>query len=426
MLSLRYRLNSACSLVVALAGTACVATPVVEPLPPKGNTAAHETTVQKTDATPAAPPIAAEVEPPRAPVVPELARFHAALRGLESKTARGHVRILWVGDSHGQADFWSGQLRRLLAERFGFGGPGFVHVGYKNYRHDGIKLETDGKWRMRPKRPVWIEKQDDGVFGLGGLMMSGYADAPRVSLTITETLPTQKLRWDLCYRFHKPEDQLEIVLGEDRRALRVDAASPVNTLRHIEMTSSSSLTFAVRPIGRTDLCGVVIETDPDVAPGVVLDTISINGARFGTPLAWDEEAWKQEVARRSPSLVVLELGTNEAGDGNPKYAAIADQAEALLGRVRAVSPDADCLVVSPTDRADAEERAAKMRSTLMARAKQMGCAWFDAWEHLGGQGGMAKLRDAEEGKVQPDGIHLTIKGYRELGATMYAELMKGY
>ncbi|NUO50929.1 MAG: hypothetical protein HOV80_18910 [Polyangiaceae bacterium] len=374
----------------------------------------------------ATPPIAAEVEPTRAPVVPELARFHAALHELESKKRTRHVRIYWVGDSHGQADFWSGQLRRLLAERFGSGGPGFLHLGYKNYRHDGIKLETDGKWRMRPKRPVGIEKQDDGVFGLGGLMMSGYADSPKVQLTITETLPTEKLTYDLCYRFHQPDDQLEVTLGGERRAVRVDHASPVNSIRHLEMTPSSLSPFVVRPIGRTDLCGVAVETDPTAAPGIVLDTIAINGARYGTMLAWDEEAWVAEATRRPPDLAILELGTNEAGDTSPRYERVADQAEALLARIRKVSPDADCLIVSPTDRADAEDRTAAMRDALMARSKLLGCAWFDAWHVLGEKGGMAKLRDEGEGKVQPDGIHLTIKGYRELGATMFSELMKGY
>jgi lysophospholipase L1-like esterase len=257
-------------------------------------------------------------------------------------------------------------------------------------------------------------------------MMSGYADSPKVELTITENLPTEKLSYDVCYRFHQPDDQLELTLGGERRALRVDADSPVNVLKHIEMTTSSLSPFVVRPIGRADLCGVAVETDPHVAPGIVLDTLAINGARYGTMLAWDEEAWTAEASRRPPDLAVLELGTNEAGDASPRYERVADQAEALLARIRKAAPNADCVIVSPTDRADAEDRAAEMRDALMARSKLLGCAWFDAWHLLGEKGGMAKLRDEGEGKVQPDGIHLTIKGYRELGATMFSELMKGY
>jgi len=415
------------ALFPALGLLGCAAEPVVPSVPEHIEAAALSPVL--TDASPPHLPVSASVAPvaaPRTSSNPQLARFHGALRALEEKRATRHVRVLWLGDSHGQADFWSGQLRRSLAERFGSGGPGFVHLGYKNYRHDGLKLEVDGRWRMRPKRPVWIERQDDGVFGLGGLMMSGYADSPRVELTVSDTGGAEQLSFDLCYRFHKPDDQLEITVGGQRRSLQVGADSPINELRHVMLTGPSSSSFAVRPIGRTDLCGVVVEADPRTTPGVVLDTLSINGARYGTMLAWDAEAWTAEVARRQPDLVILELGTNEAGDGTPKFDRVADDARALLERVRSAAPSCDCVVVSPTDRADAETRTTKMRATLMARAAELGCAWFDAWEILGGEGAMAKLREESEPKVQADGIHLTIKGYRELGQAMFTQLMKGY
>ena len=415
------------ALLTATSLAACASAPVADPPVPLER-AAGPASIQ-SDASPLAGAASAHPDdqrPPLLPEVPELARFHAALRSLAEKKADNHVRILWLGDSHGQADFWSGQVRKSLAQRFGYGGPGFVHLGYKNYRHDGIKLAIDGRWRMRPKRPVWIERQDDGVFGLGGLMMSGYADSPRVELRLTEPVSSDKVVYDVCYRFHKPEDQLEITLGSERRTLKVDADSPVNALRHVILTGPSSSNLTVRPIGRTDLCGATVEGEPGREPGVVLDTLAINGARYGTMLAWDAEAWVAEVARRRPSLVILELGTNEAGDGTPKYTRVADEAEALLGRVRLAAPTCDCVVVSPTDRADAEERSARMRDELKARAKDLGCTWFDAWELLGGQGAMAKLREESEPKVQADGIHLTIKGYRELGAAMYTELIRGY
>ena len=41
------------------------------------------------------------------------------LRELERKQRASHVRIVWLGDSHGAADFWSGAVRTALQERFG-------------------------------------------------------------------------------------------------------------------------------------------------------------------------------------------------------------------------------------------------------------------------------------------------------------------
>jgi lysophospholipase L1-like esterase len=372
-------------------------------------------------------PALAVDDPDRVETVPELARFYRALRAHQAGALGRNVRVMWLGDSHGQADFWSGQLRARLAERFGAAGPGFVHLGYKNYRHDGLKLEIRGKWRMRPKKPTGVKRDGDGVFGLGGLMMSGYADSPRVELSLSPPFGAARSRFDVCYRLREAGDVLSVSGGGlPVRELRATKDAPAGAIRHLEVEASSSEPFVVRPIGRTDLCGVVVESASPESHGVVLDTLAINGARYGTALAWDADAWVAEATRRAPDLVVLELGTNEAGDPSPAYDAVARDMTELLGRVRRASPNADCVVVSPTDRADAETRTTRMHDVLAQAAERSGCVYFDAWKLLGGEGAMARLREEPEPTVQKDGIHLTIKGYRKLGDQMFDELMKGW
>ncbi len=413
---------------LALLLAACNSAPAAYPDPvPLASVTETAPSLAATSDAPLPPPAPIEdSSPPYASKTPELARFHAALNGLERQRSKRHVRVLWLGDSHGQADFWSGQLRKQLQARFGNAGPGFLHLGYKNYRHDGIKLDIQGKWRMRPKKPVGIKKQDDGAFGLGGLLMSGYEDNPRVELTLNEPLPGANAHYDLCYRFVQQGDAIAYALDGAKETTVTSTQSSLGAMTHLPLQGKPAGPLVVRPIGRTDLCGVVLETDPDKQPGVVVDTLAINGARYGTMLAWDETAWVTEVERRAPDLVILELGTNEAGDGTPAYSKVSGQVGELLGRVRKAGKHVDCVVVSSTDRADAETRTTQMRATLKEAAKREGCFWFDAWELLGGEGAMAKLREEPEPKVQPDGIHLTIKGYRGLGDQMVGALLKGY
>lgn len=416
-----------------LATTACAAPQTAEPAPnlvakSPPNTAPSPLPEVTAPAPPTLPIESTQerIETAFESSTPELARFHAALHALEKGRRTDHVRVLWFGDSHGQADFWSGELRKLLGERFGKGGPGFLHLGYKNYRHDGVKLDVRGKWRMRPKRPVHTKRQADGVYGLGGLMMSGYQDMPRVSIDLTDPIPGEKVKLDLCYRFVDEGDGLAYSIDGKPEVTLVSKNDERGTVRHLELEASSKQPLVVRPLGRTALCGVVVEADPVKHPGVVLDTLAINGARYGTALAWDEDAWTREVARRKPDLVVLEYGTNEAGDTNPAYEKVGKQMGELLARVRKVSANVECVVVSPTDRADAETRVTRMRETLMIAAKKEGCFWFDAWHVLGGEGSSARLSEESEPKVQADKIHLTIKGYREIGATMFDTLLSGY
>ncbi len=97
------------------------------------------------------------------------------------------VRVLWFGDSHTAADYMTDRVRRGLQERFGSGGPGFVRIGLANYRHAGLKVSRDGAWRIEPHPPARRSRQDDGVFGLGGLRAVGEASArARLELTGSE------------------------------------------------------------------------------------------------------------------------------------------------------------------------------------------------------------------------------------------------
>ncbi|MEJ7735277.1 MAG: hypothetical protein WKG00_39590, partial [Polyangiaceae bacterium] len=142
--------------LAALGGAGCTASndvaepppaPVTPPPPPPPS-------------SPVAPPLTTdavlplEAEPaiavPAAPTGP-LSRFFAALGSLERRERTDHVRMMWIGDSHAAADYWSGAVRSTLQTRFGKAGPGYVYLGYKGYRHDGVTLDVAGKWACPPR-----------------------------------------------------------------------------------------------------------------------------------------------------------------------------------------------------------------------------------------------------------------------------------
>lgn len=415
--------------LTALLASACGAPPRPD-LYPDGINPRPTPIAEAVPPAPIPPPIVSEPPPPVVPrveTVPELRHFYAALRELENKSRKKHVRVYWMGDSHGAADFWSGALRSGLQRRFGDGGPGYLHLGYKDYRHDGVKLVIDGKWRMRPKRPVHIEKQDDGVYGIGGLLMGGYRDGPRVEAQIDPRAGVDRLVVDFCYRLKKQDDAIDLANGAERVTLAASEAEPPGVIRHHTMTLKPPFSFSARPTqGSPDFCGAHVESDATTHPGVVLDTLSINGARYATALAWDEDAWVAEATLHPPDLAVFEYGTNEAGGGAPPFTKIEEHLSRLLARVRRANAEVDCVVVSATDRADAEDPVVRINETLQRAAKKEGCWYFDAHARLGGKGAMAKLREEPNPKVQADGIHMTISGYRELGGFMLEELLRGY
>lgn len=360
----------------------------------------------------------------------ELDNFYAALRELEKHSRSEHVRVAWLGDSHGASDFWSGALRTALQKRFGNGGPGFVNVGNKGYRHDGVKMEIGGKWRPRPKGASTVLPTGDGIFGLGGFLMIGQEGGPRSLMTIPAQDPPlpAALTWDLCYKLATKKDEIEVKVDGARSATLPAAGAALGALHHQVFTSKGvDPTFAVVPkAGYPELCGVVVEADPKAQTGVVLDTLGINGARLATPLAWNQASWVTELSRRAVSLVILEYGTNESGDHTIDPAVYVKHLTDVMSRVRQASAKSDCLVLAPTDRADTRERTPLVRDALEQAAKAVGCGFWDTYKVMGGKGSILTWRSETPPRAAGDGVHLNMRGYRELGDKLAADVLGAY
>lgn len=371
------------------------------------------------------PPLPPPPPPPAGP--PELARFHAALRDLERGTRKTHVRVAWLGDSHGQADFWSGALRDALQKQYGKAGPGFVHIGWKNYRHDGVKVSVEQKWRVKPKAPAAPSKSEDGVFGLGGVLTSGFAGLSRAYVQVSDEQLEGKLTWDLCYRLHSTDEQFHMTLDSGtKKTIGATPKEPVNQLQHLLLTSAGRDRITVSPTrGTPDFCGVIIERDPAEKVGVVLDTLGINGARLSTPLGWDETSFGAEISRRMPALVILEYGTNESGDATVDPSKYTTRIVRLMERIHKFVPEADCLVLAPTDRKETPTRTPLVRDALQKGAQDAKCSFWDTYAFMGGAGSIRAWANEDHPRASKDGIHLTQRGYRELGQALADHVLKG-
>lgn len=370
-----------------------------------------------------------------APELPPLARsgpltrFFDALSALEKGARKDHVRVLWLGDSHTNADFLSGTVRSALAERFGDGGPGFVRIGTKPYRHEGIKASREGAWNVDPDPPARRAPQDDGIFGLAGTRAVPEGGASfSVQSNARDADGDVAAKFDLSYVL-PPAASFTVELAG--RKLRVDAKTAADVtpsgIVHLTLTAplKSQLVLATDR-GAPRFFGVSIERAEK--PGVVLDTLGIDGARLETPLAWNEAAFADEVARRAPELFVIAYGTNESFDAL-KVERYGPQLGDLVRRARHGAPQASCLVLGPPDAALGEgsvPRVAEVSAVLQKAAAALGCSYVSLQQLMGGEGSFAKGMKAKERLAQPDRLHLTPKGYQELGRALAQRLLDAY
>lgn len=371
------------------------------------------------------PPTSMGLSPEGNPL-PLLPRFFSSLLQLAKGERSRHVRIAWLGDSHTQPDIWTHAVRVPLQQRFGVGGPGFVHVGWNKwgYRSAGADLSVEGTWRIEPPRLLSVKAYDDAVLGLGGVRLVAPQGSRAIVKSRLSALPGAA-RWDLALRF--PSDGLVRVVPSTGEAFEVLASPESPGVRHVSwVTEGPGGGFSVEVLrGPVQFFGVVVESEE---PGVVMDVLGLNGARAVHALAWSEAAWNEALARRSHDLAVLAYGTNEAGIRDLSMEGHRAELVALVDRIRAASPDADCWIVGAMDRGGPQtsEKIERINEAQEAAAKDRGCAFWSAQKAMGGRGSMQKWLEQEPPMATPDRVHLHVRGYRRLGGMIARDLLRAY
>ena len=352
-----------------------------------------------------------------------------AFRTAVARAARhkGQARIAFYGASHTAADFWTGTLRRILQERIGDGGHGFVFPARWNvgYRHQDLIIDSSTGWRVER------HKQGGPVtdLGLAGLSMASNDRADFASVRTGREGPYGRLanRVTLWYRTDPQGGELTVDIDGQRSTVQTRALE-AGLRSRVWKLSDSGHTVRLSPVGSgtVTLFGIALDRS---APGAIVDQLGIPGMRADIVLHWQEDTWKQMLRDREPDLVVLAYGTNDVGDADEPPEVYAATWRQVLTRVRAAAPGASCLIVGPTDRLgkDAAGNRHTMPHTPSVIATQrqvaaeLGCGHWDAQAAMGGAGAMIEWQRA--GLATTDDVHLRREGYGWIAELMAHALL---
>ena len=105
-----------------------------------------------------------------------------------------------------------------------------------------------------------------------------------------------------------------------------------------------------------------------------------------------------------------------------------------VGRVGAGREDLGCLVFAPLDQAERDSRGriqtmATMHDIVAAQraaAFASGCAFFDTWTAMGGEGAMETWYQSRPRLAMADFRHATPAGYEVIGNLFYKALLAGF
>jgi lysophospholipase L1-like esterase len=368
-----------------------------------------------------------------------LARVFRKLTAL-AHGERARVGVVQLGASHTSAHFFTDEVRRQLAARFGDAGRGFVAAGKASRRLEpsGVRRALAGSWTVEDAR---APGQDDALWGLTGVRARGGPQS-RAEFTFcarcTDLEVTSRLQ--LYYVEDPAMGALDVRLdgkrvaalpagpsvldgGPGARAVKVLSLSGAGAMHRLEVRNEGP--------GPVTLLGAAAELE---RPGVVYDALGLPGSTVFTLAGYDRAALVAQLEARAPDLFVLWYGTNESALADLDPAAMRQAYAQVFGALRAAAPEADCLLVAPTDRMSKQpdgrwEPSVSQDAVLRALddvAAEHGCALWSARAAMGGAGAMERWRAHAPRLAHPDHVHLTPRGYVELATAFVDDVLAAW
>lgn len=372
--------------------------------------------------------IAVEIENPEA-----LRPFFRALEATARREAGALTRIGHYGDSSIATDLITSTARRNFQRRFGDGGHGFhlASRGTMPYHHRNVFHRASGNWGLRM---ITMGQDRRGLYGYGGVQYMPRHDARGLYGTADEGhIGRNVSRFDIYFRRDPRGGRLRYRVDGGEFQTLDTSGDAEDTIERIEVPDGHHrLELRSGGGGPVRVYGVVLERD---GPGVVYDSLGLVGARARRLLNFDEEHIRSQMAQRDLDLMILGFGGNEADDPirstenryEPEFAAV-------IRRMRASQPDMACIIFAPLDQGARDNRGrVRTMETIPViveaqrnAARAEGCAFFNTYEAMGGEGAMGAWVRARPRLAMSDYRHATPEGYEVIGNLFYKALIKAF
>jgi hypothetical protein len=334
------------------------------------------------------------------------------------------VSVVHIGDSHIQADFLTGTVRKLMNHYFGNPGRGLIApnrlMKSNNGRH--YKITSPNQWKHS-----FVVKPNDipiGVTGLGLQIKNLTADIN--ILTVDESFPGE---WD----FNKVTaycnlEKADIYLFQPT-VIEIDTINPFAKAFLLDSYTNNVEMNFISPEKEISVSGFHLSNGKR---GVFYHSIGINGAKFCNYNHCSEDFYRQ-IASLEPDLVIISLGTNEAMakiiDEDQLYSDISD----FVFNIRHASPNTNVIFTTPVETfAKAgrkiptvpNHRTEKVRDVIANFAERNKYPHWDLYNIAGGKG--ASLEWNKKKLFVRDRIHLTQRGYEYQGELLFDAIIKSY
>ncbi len=321
------------------------------------------------------------------------------------QTGTRKLRVVHIGDSHVQADVYTGYVRNRLQELFGAGGRGMVFPYAAAKTHAAYDYQTfaAGSWDYA-RNVHAVHKYPVGV---SGATVRTYQSGSSVKIVFTSAYRDAGSRkLGILSSWGEKSFDFRVLWPGGDSLVAPTAPATVLTLP-VSPTTIEIYAKARKPEqNHLDLYGLWLETVED--SGILYHSVGINGAGLGHLL--QSELLENHLAALKPDLVVIDLGANDYYSFGIKEDYEANL-RAVAQKVKRAAPAALIGCSQDIYRRYYTNVSDGRRAAEIARAVafETDCAFYD-WYAISG-GGKSMLKWQAYGLAQNDRVHLTHKGY---------------
>lgn len=326
------------------------------------------------------------------------------------------LRIAFFSDSFTEGDILVADLRRMLQQKYGGKGVGYLPLTSPTARfRTSIKHRFSGQWKAH----TLLEK--------GAYTASGQYDHLSGSGEVTFKMRSPVDRVALLYQSQSPS-VLTTTINDTIIASHDLSATADGTLALWEERGQniSSLKLDVQG-DDIDIHGIYL----DGSSGVSVDNMSRRGASGGELIRLNDALCSEMSGVRNYRFIILSFGLNALSteeDGDDYYWYYRKMKKSVE-HIETLYPEAVVLLLSVSDRATIEEGNVttlkgvyKVRAIQKKLAQEEGCLYWDTYKAIQELGGVKSL--VEKGWMAKDYTHLSGAGGRQLAKRLYHSLVE--
>ncbi len=327
-----------------------------------------------------------------------------------NKNGNQVVNIIQFGDSHSAADFFTGEFRTLMQQKYGDAGIGWVTpVAIKGQNHTAVG------WKVKDWRVISSRTVSDVDFPMGGFIAKATNDSATIQI-IPKSLDNKNWQVKLTFKALKNTPNLLSIYDADGKKINISYLPKSSVWQMVSFVTKNP--FTIKGNRDVEIGGIWLNRSKK--SGVIVSSIATNGAKQSIWQKWGS-SWLKELSASKSDLVILEYGTNESFD---ETLDVNDYRKNLVNNIRQIRralPNAAILLMTPPDTMVNENSIPKSFLAIMSIQKQVAKSertLYWNWQAAMGGAGSVKVWQ-KRGLTRPDLVHQTLQGYKESAKIFY-------